>query len=102
MREWKSVKLSTLTTFRVGGPATRLLELITPAEIAWNATDCDRRGEPFLVLGGGSNLLVADGGFDGTVARIASRGVRVRRLADDEVLVSVEAGEPWDDLVARA
>ena len=102
MREWHGTKLSTLTTLRVGGPATRLIEVISPAETAWNATDCDRRGEPFLVLGGGSNLLVADGGFDGTVARIASRGVRVRKASDTEVLVSVEAGEPWDDVVARA
>ena len=107
MREWHGTKLSTLTTLHVGGPASRLLELISPAEIAWNATDCDRRGEPFLVLGGGSNLLVSDGGFDGTVGRIASRGLRVRKAshpknADDEVMVSVEAGEPWDDVVSRA
>jgi UDP-N-acetylmuramate dehydrogenase len=102
VREWKGTRLSTLTTLRVGGPATRLIEVISPAEIAWNATECDRREEPFLVLGGGSNLLVADEGFDGTVARIASRGVRARRAGDEEVLVSVEAGEPWDDLVARA
>ncbi len=101
MREWHGTRLSTLTTLRVGGPATRLLEVITPAEIAWNATDCDRRGEPFLMLGGGSNLLVSDGGFDGTVARVVSRGVKVRRTSDDEVVVSVEAGEPWDDFVAR-
>jgi UDP-N-acetylmuramate dehydrogenase len=104
MREWHGTRLATLTTLRVGGPATRLIEVITPAEIAWNATDCDRRGEPFLMLGGGSNLLVGDGGFDGTVARVVSRGIKVRRGADDDetVVVSVEAGEPWDAFVARA
>lgn len=53
-----------------------------------------------LVLGGGSNLVVADAGFDGAVLRMATRGVSVERIGDRVRLV-VAAGEPWDDLVAR-
>lgn len=59
---------------------------------------CDARGEPLLVLGGGSNLVVADDGFDGTVLRIATRG----RSAGREGVVTAAAGEPWDDFVAFA
>src|SRR5260370_371413 len=62
----------------------------------------DERGEPLLVLGGGSNLVVADQGFDGTVIRIATRGVR---LAGDgqagTVTVTAAAGEDWDALARR-
>ena len=61
---------------------------------------------PVLVLGGGSNLVVADAGFDGTVVEVATSGVRADVEGDDPtcggVLVTVAAGESWDDLVARA
>ena len=62
--------------------------------------DADRRGEPVLVLGGGSNLVVGDGGFDGLVVHVASRGVRVSRDGE-RVRLEVAAGEPWDALVER-
>jgi UDP-N-acetylmuramate dehydrogenase len=55
---------------------------------------------PVLVLGGGSNLVIADDGFPGTVVRIASQG-RVATPAGDDVLLEVAAGEDWDALVAR-
>ncbi len=59
---------------------------------------CDARGEPLLVLGGGSNLVVGDDGFDGTVLRIATRG----RTVSSDGLVTAAAGEPWDEFVAAA
>jgi UDP-N-acetylmuramate dehydrogenase len=62
----------------------------------------DAAGEPLLVLGGGSNLLVADAGFPGTVVRVRTRGVAVSVCDDATVRVRVQAGEPWDQLVARA
>ena len=70
-------------------------------EITEAITQIDEAGEPLLVLGGGSNLVVADVGFPGTVVRIASRGCDVIEHGDQAELV-VAAGEPWDDLVARA
>jgi UDP-N-acetylmuramate dehydrogenase len=62
----------------------------------------DAADEPVLVVGGGSNLLVADEGFPGTVVRVGTRGVDVDRSVAGTVRVRVAAGEPWDDLVALA
>ncbi len=60
----------------------------------------DATGEPLLLLAGGSNLVVADTGFDGTVVRVATRGVDALRMADGRVRLDVAAGESWDELVA--
>src|SRR5262249_11366210 len=60
----------------------------------------DEAGEPLLLLGGGSNLVVADEGWPGLVLLLRSHGVDLRR-ADGQVVLTVQAGEPWDDLVAR-
>lgn len=62
----------------------------------------DEAGEPLLLVGGGSNLLVCDDGFPGTVLRIRTSGVDVTSADDEAVVVRVAAGEPWDALVARA
>ena len=59
-------------------------------------------GEPLLLVGGGSNLLVADAGFPGTVVRIGTRGVLVDPAAPGRVRVRVSAGEPWEAFVATA
>jgi UDP-N-acetylenolpyruvoylglucosamine reductase len=97
------VALAGYTTLRLGGPARRLVEAAAGAEIVAEVSAADRRGEPVLVLGGGSNVVIPDEGFPGTVVRVASRGVR-RRLAggsgDGGVELSVAAGEDWDHLVA--
>ena len=75
MLEQASAPLAPLTTLRVGGPARRMVTATTEQEIVETVKDCDRRGEPLLVLAGGSNLLIGDDGFDGTVLKIASTGV---------------------------
>ena len=98
----RDIRFSELTTLRVGGPIERLVtaatqrDLVDLAHQAW-ATDA-----PWLVLGGGSNLLVGDDGFDGTVIRVATKGIEVLpgERADSTVRVRVQAGETWDDLVA--
>ena len=90
--------LADLTTLRVGGPATRLLTATTTDELVAHATDAFDDHE-WLVLGGGSNLLVADQGFDGTVVLVRTTGVDADRDADG-VTVRVAAGEPWDPFVA--
>ncbi len=60
---------------------------------------CDAAAEPVLVLAGGSNVVIADAGFEGTVVRVATRGVE-RSRSGERVRVRVAAGEPWDELVA--
>ncbi len=101
--EQHDVPLCDLTTMRVGGPASRLVTVTTTDELVDAVREVDDADEPLLVLGGGSNVLVADAGFPGTVVRVATTGVTVE--SDDScggANVRVAAGEPWDDLVARA
>ena len=92
-----AVPLAPLTTLRLGGPARRLIEAESADEVVTAVRDAD---EPVLVMGGGSNLVIADAGWPGVVVRIASRGRRVERRKDGSVLLTVEAGEDWDDVVA--
>jgi UDP-N-acetylmuramate dehydrogenase len=89
------VLLSELTTLHLGGPARRYLRAGSERELVELVTAADRAAEPLLVLAGGSNVVVADEGFAGTVVHVATRGVV--RTGDE---LTVAAGEPWDPLVA--
>jgi UDP-N-acetylmuramate dehydrogenase len=91
--------LAALTTLRLGGPARRLVRAGSAEEIVAAVREADAAGEPLLVVGGGSNLVVGDDGFEGTVVHLGSRGHTVERR-DGEALLCVEAGEDWDVLVA--
>jgi len=119
------------TTFRIGGPARAWIEATTEAEILDAVRSADAVGEPLLILSGGSNLLISDAGFDGTVLKIATRGLSAEgsfcefdadvawpeasgtapgpsgalgagAAACGGFLVTVAAGELWDDVVAYA
>jgi UDP-N-acetylmuramate dehydrogenase len=95
------------TSLRLGGPAARWVEARTEEELVAAVSAADERGEPVLVLGGGSNLVVADDGFPGTVVHVATRGVvpDVDDSGDPScsgATVTVAAGEDWDDVVALA
>ncbi len=122
----KQVALSAFTTLRLGGPARRFVAVPTDTELVTEVRAADERGEPLLVLGGGSNLVVADEGFAGTAVRVATKGVRCagagghgagagsrgpgagsrgtgagsRGPGADPVMVTVAAGEDWDSVVA--
>lgn len=97
-----STLLAEHTTFHVGGPARRFVRATTEAQIIEAVSAADAAGEPVLVLSGGSNLLVADEGFPGTVVKIAWRGVTAQVSDCAGAFVTVNAGENWDDLVAFA
>ena len=103
MREDHDVALATLTTMRVGGPAARLVTVTTTDELVDAVREVDDADEPLLVVGGGSNLIVADEGFEGTVVHVATTGV-TPESADfcAGALVRVAAGEGWDSLVEHA
>ena len=94
--------LAAHTTLRVGGPAAEFVEAVDERALVEAVADADRRGIPVLVLGGGSNLLVSDDGFDGRVVAVRTTGATAD--ADDcgGALVRVAAGETWDPFVARA
>jgi UDP-N-acetylmuramate dehydrogenase len=96
------VLLADHTTLRVGGPARRMITVETESELVEAVRDFDASEEPVLVLGGGSNLLVGDAGFDGTVIEIATRGVAEDTTACAGAVITVAAGEPWDPLVEYA
>ncbi|MBT2514465.1 UDP-N-acetylmuramate dehydrogenase [Arthrobacter sp. ISL-30] len=95
--------LSELTTAAVGGPARRYAEARTEAEIIDAVRSADAASENLLIIGGGSNLLVSDDGYPGTVLKIASEGFTVS--SEDTcggVSVVVQAGHNWDALVEYA
>jgi UDP-N-acetylmuramate dehydrogenase len=96
------VALADHTTLRVGGPARRMIIAETEAELIETVRELDAAGEPLLILGGGSNLLIGDSGFDGTVIKIATRGVDEDTEACSGAVITVAAGEPWDPLVSYA
>lgn len=93
--------LAPLTTFRLGGVARRVVTAEREHEVVESVREVDSRGERLLVLGGGSNVVVGDEGFDGTVVRMGTRGRVVSPDPQDaaRVLVTMQAGEPWDDFV---
>ena len=103
MREEHDVPLAGLTTMRVGGPAARLVTAETTDEVVDAVREVDDADEPLLVVSGGSNLVIADDGFPGTVVRVATSGVTVES-ADlcGGVMVRVAAGVDWDGFVAHA
>lgn len=90
--------LSDLTTLHLGGPPHRLVDCRSETEVIEAVSTADAAGERLLLLGGGSNLVVPDEGFPGTVARILTRGIK-RREVGNNTLLEVAAGEPWDPLV---
>jgi UDP-N-acetylmuramate dehydrogenase len=97
----QNVPLAPMTTLGIGGAARWFARAASADEViardAWAAA----RGAPMFVLGGGSNLVIADRGFEGLVLRMHMAGVQTAAPGDDTLLVS-GAGESWDDLVAFA
>lgn len=87
--------MAPLTTLQIGGPARFFARARTDEQVVEVFEIAARQGLDVFVLGGGSNLLVADGGFDGLVIQVAIDGVR-----QDGESVTAGAGESWDDLVA--
>ncbi|MCR8670393.1 UDP-N-acetylmuramate dehydrogenase [Agrococcus sp. HG114] len=108
--------LADATTMRVGGEVRRWIDATTREEVAAAYAEALADDhEPLLLLGGGSNTVASSEPFDGTVLRVATRGIRTlpapppphrpegeQPPADDSVVLRVEAGEPWDALVERA
>jgi UDP-N-acetylmuramate dehydrogenase len=94
------VALAGYTTLRLGGPATGFVVAEHADDLADAVREADSDGRRLLVLGGGSNLVIADAGFAGHVVRIATRGRRFDRVGDGIVQLTAEAGEDWDAVVA--
>lgn len=103
MTEPERPLLADHTTLGIGGPAASLLEPRTRDELIEQTLATWGSPEDWLLLGGGSNVVIADEGFDGVVLRVVTRGMSVTRADGARpVRLTVEAGEPWDDVVAHA
>lgn len=94
-----SVPLSKHTTFHVGGSAREFYEALSAHELCDLVREADDAGMPLLVLGGGSNLLVADEGFDGRVIKTMEQHIGVLGENEGRVQVEASAGVAWDKLV---
>ncbi len=96
VQELHDAPLAPLTTFRLGGPARRLITATTDDEVIATVREADDTGTPLLLIGGGSNLVVGDQGFPGTALVIATKGYTL-----DATRLELAAGEVWTDAVAR-
>ncbi|MBE7190821.1 UDP-N-acetylmuramate dehydrogenase [Jatrophihabitans endophyticus] len=93
--------LADLTTLRLGGPARRLVTATSTGELVELVRGADAAGERVLLVGGGSNLVIGDDGWDGVVVLVRSDAVSVD-IREGTVAVTADAGVSWDSLVARS
>ena len=93
-------KLADYTTLRVGGPAALLIRAETEAQLIAEIEAADASQEPLLIIGGGSNILVGDDGFKGTVIKVETSGNSYEIDACSGGMLQVAAGVPWDEFVA--
>ena len=92
--------LADYTTLGLGGPARTFVSAGTELGLIGAVRSADKEGEPVLLIGGGSNLVISDGGFPGRVVHVNTRGFTYIDAGDGAVSVTVAAGEDWDDVVA--
>jgi UDP-N-acetylmuramate dehydrogenase len=92
--------LSNFTTLGVGGPAAKIIHAKTEAELISAVKSADEAKTPLLILGGGSNVLISDSGFAGTVIRVETTGNSFEIDACSGGTLTVSAGSDWDEFVA--
>ncbi|MFA6294935.1 MAG: UDP-N-acetylmuramate dehydrogenase [Candidatus Paceibacterota bacterium] len=98
----ENISLAQYTTFRIGGPARYFCVVTNEDELAEAVTFAKDKKLNILVIGGGSNLLISDGGFNGLVIKIEIKGVKEHGMQDmDYELITAGAGEDWDELVEK-
>jgi UDP-N-acetylmuramate dehydrogenase len=96
----QNVPLAPLTTIGIGGPARFFFRATTVDDVRAALAWAQEHAQPVFVLGGGSNLLIADSGFDGLVLQVDLRGIVIESEDPETVMVKAAAGEPWDPFVA--
>lgn len=91
--------LSGLTTLGIGGNAQKVAFIENSLDLPDLFRSINIHTDKFFILGEGSNICLSDSGFNGVVIRLISKGISILSESDDHVLVSVSAGENWDDFV---
>ncbi|CAB4704608.1 unannotated protein [freshwater metagenome] len=94
------MQLSSFTTLGVGGPASNILHVTSEAELIDAVKTADNSKTPLLILGGGSNVLISDSGFAGTVIRVETTGNTYEIDACSGGMLTVSSGSDWDEFVA--
>jgi UDP-N-acetylmuramate dehydrogenase len=104
MQLQENVPLAPLTTFRLGGPARFFVEAASSGDVQQAVAFAESKKLPLFVLGGGSNLVVADSGWPGLVLKVAIAGIEQRPGSNNEgkILFDAGAGESWDRLVSQS
>ena len=92
--------LANHTSLRIGGPAKNFVHATTEEDLVNAVKTADAAGEEVLIIGGGSNVLVSDAGFNGTVIRVETKGNTYHVDACSGGMITVAAGEDWDQFVA--
>ncbi len=96
----ENVSLAELTTLKIGGAARFFAAAESEADVIESLAFADENNLKVFILGGGSNILIADEGFDGLVLQIAAKGVAISETQNEIVAVEAKAGEDWDDFCA--
>lgn len=95
-----NIPLAPFTTFGIGGPARWFVQVTSEADLLEAVAWASQRQLPLFVLGGGSNLLISDAGFNGLVLHIALHGVSFTDTSTHRIYQAA-AGEPWDNFVGQ-
>ena len=95
----KNVSLAELTTLKIGGRAVFFAFAESETEVVEALQFANQNKLKVFILGGGSNVLIADEGFDGLVLQIALKGISIFSRKDKTILVKAQAGEDWDEFV---
>jgi len=98
----RAAPLKPYTTFKIGGPANYFVHAAAMDDFLGALQLASAQSLPLFVLGGGSNILVSDRGFDGVVVHPACRGIELLNDRSETVTLQVAAAETWDDLVSHA
>ncbi|NCX33659.1 MAG: UDP-N-acetylmuramate dehydrogenase, partial [Actinobacteria bacterium] len=94
-----SESLRDYTSLHIGGPAKKFVHAKSEEELVSAVKEADAAGEKLLIIGGGSNVLIGDEGFDGTVVRVETKGNSYHVDACSGGMITVAAGEDWDEFV---
>lgn len=96
----ENIPLAPYTTFHIGGPARFFAVVSNQSELSEAVQFATDKEIPVFILGGGSNMLISDGGFDGLVIKLEFKGKEIIEQDDETVTIKIAAGEKWDDIVA--
>ncbi len=102
MQIQENVQLAPYTTFKIGGPAKYFCIVKNQFDALEAYEFAEKNNLKTFVLGGGSNILISDTGFNGLVIKVVNKGIEILKESENEVLLSVASGEVWDDVVKFA